>query len=322
MQPPPPPSLDSLFQHRQSRLSSLPEELQTEIKGQVRDHRARELSEQIVRAETEYAYPLFLSLVTRFIRETDQDELNPDAFYDPHYTSSMRVINKTCLQFVEIRCMRIVSTMHRLVDPRFPDSVPLELNLIRELMIQLAIRKNNKNKQVLRTLRGNSSSVEELIYSIERVADLSCTVIKTSIRSDATPLSEAALALSDECCDQFIIIVDNDNAPELKEQAKQLLFQMLRKLNSTSQDRNNLSESIRAMVRIMHDKIKQQPWWPQYARDHGYQQGGKISKSFKKQSKYRPNRRASKRRNNKNNNSRHKKNKNKKKGYVYVLINN
>jgi hypothetical protein len=55
MQPPPPPSLDSLFQHRQSRLSSLPEELQTEIKGQVRDHRARELSEQIVRAETEYA---------------------------------------------------------------------------------------------------------------------------------------------------------------------------------------------------------------------------------------------------------------------------
>jgi hypothetical protein len=318
--PPPPPQpqsplpLDKLFKNKRSRLSSLPEELQDDIKRRVRDLRARELSNQIVRAETLYAYPLFLDLVRRFIREAEQGELNPDAFYNPRSTSSMRAINNTCLQFVEIRCMRIVSKMYGLVDIRFPDRIPPELDLIREVMMQLAIQRNNKNKEALRTLRGNLSSVEELIYSIERVADLCYTVIKTSIRTDVTPLSEAALALSNECCDQFIMIIGNDDiTPELKEEAKQLLFQMLRKLHNISQDRDNLSESVRAIGRMIHDKIKQQPWWPRYAQDHGYQQGGKISKSFKKQSKNGSNRRASKRKNDKNKNSRRKNKKIKKK---------
>ena len=318
--PPPPPlspqsplTLDKLFKNKKSRLSSLPEELQDDIKSRVRAVRARELSNQIVRAETQDAYPVFLDLVRRFIREAEQGELNPDAFYNPRSTSSMRAINNTCLQFVEIRCMRIVSKMYGLVDIGFPDRIPPELDLIRQVIMQLAIQRNNKNKKALRTLRSNSS-VEELIYSIQRVADLCYTDIKTSIRTDVTPLSEAALALTDECCDQFIMIIGNDDTtPELKEEAKQLLFQMLRKLHIISQDRDNLSESVRAIGRMIHDKIKQQPWWPRYAQDHGYQQGGKISKSFKKQLKNNSNHRASKRRNKNKSNNRHKKNKNNKK---------
>jgi hypothetical protein len=111
------------------------------------------------------------------------------------------------------------------------------------------------------------------IYSIKRVADLSYTVLNTSIRSDVTPLSETALALSDECCDQFIMIIGNDDiTPGLKEEAKRLLFKMLEKLHSISRDRNNLSESIRAMGKMMDEKSKQ------------HRQGGrKISKSSKKQ---------------------------------------
>ena len=275
MQPSPPPSLGKLFREKGSRLYSLPKELQEEIKSQVRDLRARELSEQIVRAETQDAYTLFLNLVRRFIREAEQGELNPDAFYDPHSRPNMRVINKTCLQFVEIRCMRIVSKMHSLVDIRDLASVPPELDPLRELIIQLAIRRNSKNNQALRTLRGNSY-VEELIYSIQRVVDLSYTVIKTSIRNirnDATPLSEAALALSNECCDQFIMIIGNhDNTPELKEEAKRLLFQMLQNLQNIPQHGDSLSQSVRAMYNMMDEKIKQ------------HRQGGrKISKSSKKQ---------------------------------------
>lgn len=300
-----PLSLDKLFQDRQSRLSTLPQELQDDIKSQIRDLRARDLSNQIVRAEAEYAYPLFLSLVRQFIGEAERNELNPDAFYDPRFSSSMRmrVVNNTCLQFVEIRCMRLVSKIYNLVDIRAPDRVPPELDSIREIMIQLAIRRNNKNKQALTTFYGNSN-VEDLIYSIERVADLCYTVLKTSIRHDATPLSDTALALSDECCDEFIMIINGNNTPELKEQAKRLLMQMLNKLHNISQDQDNLSESIRAMGRRMYDKIRQQPWLPQY-------QGGKKSKSFKKQLKNNSNRRASKRKN--MNNNRHTKNKNNKK---------
>ena len=309
--PPPPDSLDDLFKDAQSRLSSLPRELQDGIK---RDLRAHKLCIQISTVE---APPRFLSLVTQFIGEAQQNELNPHAVYDTRSGS-----NNTCLQFVEIRCMRTVSKMYDLVDP---DNVPPELDSLRELMIQqLAIRRNNKNKQALRTLRDNSS-VEELIYSIQRVAALSYAVLKTSISDDATPLSEAALALTDECCDQFIMIIGNDSrniTPELKEKAKKLLIEMLENLHRISQDRNNLSESIRVVGRMMQVKIKQQPWWPQYAQEHGYQQGGNKCKSLKKQSKNNSNRRrrASKRKSNKNtntnkntNNSRNKKNKNKKK---------
>ena len=262
MQPPPPQpphSLDKLFKERGSRLYSLPPELQDDIKSRVRVFRARKLCNQISTVE---APPLFLSLVRRFIGEAEQNELNPHAVYDTRPGSS----SNTCLQFVEIRCMHVASTMHRLIDIRDLASVPPELDPLRELMIQqLAIRRNNKNKQALTTLVGNST-VEDLIYSIQRVADLSYTVLKTSIRSDVTPLSETALALSDECCDQFIMIIGNDDiTPGLKEEAKRLLFQMLEKLHSISQDRNNLSESIRALGRMMQVKIEQQPWWPQYA---------------------------------------------------------
>jgi len=201
-----PLSLDKLFEDRGSRLYSLPPELQHDIKSQVRVLRARKLCNQIVRAEGEDAYPLFLSLVGRFIGEAEQNELNPHAVYDTRPGS-----NNTCLQLVEIRCMRVVSKMHRLIDIRDLASVPPELDALRELMMQqLAIRRNNKNKEVLRTLDDNSA-VEELIYSIQLVADLSYTVLKTSIRSDVTPLSETALALSDECCDQFIMIIGNDD---------------------------------------------------------------------------------------------------------------
>ena len=302
----PPLSLDKLFEDRQSRLYSLPRELQDDIKSQVRVLRARKLCNQLVRAEAQGAYPLFLSLVTRFIEESEQNELNPHAVYDTRPGS-----NNTCLQFIEIRCMRVASTMHRLVNIRDPASVPPELDPLRELMIQqFAIRRNNKNKQTLRTLDGNST-VEELIYSIQRVADLSYTVLKTSIRGDVTPLSETALALSDECCDQFIMIIGNDdNTPGLKEEAKKLLIKMLEKLHSISQDRNNLSESIKAVGRRMHNKIKRESWWHRYAQDHNYQQGGNKSKSFKNQSKNKSNHRASKKRNNKN--SINRKNKNKK----------
>jgi hypothetical protein len=302
----PPLSLDKLFEDRQSRLYSLPPELQYDIKSQVRVLRARKLCNQLVRAEAQGAYPLFLSLVTRFIEESEQNELNPHAVYDTRPGS-----NNTCLQFIEIRCMRVASTMHRLVNIRDPASVPPELDPLRELMIQqFAIRRNNKNKQTLRTLDGNST-VEELIYSIQRVADLSYTVLKTSIRGDVTPLSETALALSDECCDQFIMIIGNDdNTPGLKEEAKKLLIKMLEKLHSISQDRNNLSESIKAVGRRMHDKIKRESWWHRYAQDHNYQQGGNKSKSFKNQSKNKSNHRASKKKNNKN--SINRKNKNKK----------
>jgi len=303
-----PLSLDKLFEDRGSRLYSLPPELQYDIKSQVRVLRARKLCNQIVRAEGEDAYPLFLSLVGRFIGEAEQNELNPHAVYDTRPGS-----NNTCLQFVEIRCMRVVSKMHRLIDIRDLASVPPELDALRELMMQqLAIRRNNKNKEVLRTLDDNSA-VEELIYSIQRVADLSYAVLKTSIRSDATPLSETALALSDECCDQFIMIIRNDSrriTPELKEEAKRLLIEMLEKLHSISQDRNNLSESIRAVGRRIHDKIKREPWWRQYAQHHNYQEGGNKSKSFKNQSKNKSNRQLSKKRNNKN--SINRKNKNRK----------
>jgi hypothetical protein len=298
MQPPPPPppqSLDKLFQERGSRLSSLPPELQDDIKSRVRVFRARKLCNQISTVE---APPLFLRLVTQFIGEAEQNELNPHAVYDTRSGS-----NNTCLQFVEIRCMRTVSKMYKLVDP---DNVPPELDSLRELMIQqLAIRRNNKNKQALRTLRDNSS-VEELIYSIQRVAALSYAVLKTSMSDDATPLSEAALALTDECCDQFIMIIGNDSrhiTPELKEKAKKLLIEMLEHLHSISQDGNTLSESIRVVGRMMQVKIEQQSWWPQYAQDHGYQQGGNKCKSLKKQSKNNSNRRrASKRKSNTNKN--------------------
>ena len=306
MQAPPPLSLDKLFEDRQSRLYSLPRELQDDIKSQVRVLRARKLCNQLVRAEAEGAYPLFLSLVTRFIEEAEHNELNPHVVYDTRPGSS----SNTCLQFVEIRCMRVASTMHRLVNIRDPASVPPELDPLRELMIQqFAIRRNNKNKQTLRTLDGNST-VEDLIYSIQRVADLSYTVLKTSIRGDVTPLSGTALALLDECCDQFIMMIGNgDITPELKEEAKKLLIKMLEKLHSISQDRNNLSESIKAVGRRMHDKIKREPWWRQYAQDHNYQEGGNKSKSLKNQSKNKSNRRASKKM---NKNSRNRKNKNKK----------
>jgi hypothetical protein len=313
MQPPPPPppdSLDDLFQDANSRLSRLPTELQDSIKSRVRDLRARELCSQI--STVKVTDPTrFLSLVTQFIREAEQNELNPHAVYE-----TLSGSDNTCLQFVEIRCMRTVSKMYGLVDP---DNVPPELDSLRELMIQqLAIRRNNKNKQALRTLRDNSS-VEELIYSIQRVAALSYAVLRTSISDDPTPLSEAALALTNECCDQFIMLIGNDSrhiTPELKEKAKEILIEMLNRLDSISEDENNLSESIRVVGRMMHAKIKQQPWWPQYAQDHGYQQGGNKCKSLKKQSKNNLNRRrASKRKNNKNKNTNtnNKKNKNKKK---------
>ena len=307
-QPPPQPphSLDKLFKERGSRLYSLPPELQDDIKSRVRVFRARKLCNQISTVE---APPLFLSLVRQFIGEAEQNELNPHAVYDTRPGSS----SNTCLQFVEIRCMHVASTMHRLIDIRDLASVPPELDPLRELMIQqLAIRRNNKNKQALTTLVGNST-VEDLIYSIHRVADLSYTVLKTSIRSDVTPLSETALALSDECCDQFIMIIGNDDiTPGLKEEAKRLLFQMLEKLHSISQDRDNLSESIRALGRMMQVKIEQQPWWPQYAQDHNYRQGGNKSKSFN-QLKNKSNHRASKRKNRNNKISRRKNKKIKKK---------
>ena len=314
MQPAPPPPLDALdylFEERRSRLSILPPELQEEIKNQVRADRAQVLSEQIVRAETENAYPLFLSLVTRFIGEAGQGELNPEAFHDPHYNphlmrSRMRIINTTCLQFVEVRCMHIVSKMYDDLVRRVSDSIPPELDPIRECMMQLAERRNNKNKQA--TLRGNPN-VEELNYSIQRVAELSRKFIQTSIRSDVTTLSQYALALLNECCDKFIMIIGNrDNTQELKKEAEKLLFEMLYNLQNIPQYRDSslLSESVRAMYNIIDEKIKR-------AQQHGYQQGGrKISKSLKKQLKNNSNRHASKRRN-KNKNSIHEKNKNRKK---------
>ena len=109
-----------------------------------------------------------------------------------------------------------------------------------------------------------------------------------------------------------MIIGNDDITPGLKEEAKRLLFQMLEKLHSISQDRDNLSESIRALGRMMQVKIEQQPWWPQYAQDHNYRQGGNKSKSFN-QLKNKSNHRASKRKNRNNKISRRKNKKIKKK---------
>jgi hypothetical protein len=288
--PPPPPPLDA-FEDEKSRLSGLPTELQDVIKSKVRDLRARELCRQISLVE---APPLFLSLVMKFIRDAEQGELNPHAVYDIRPASS----NNTCLQFVEIRCMHVVSRMYNLIHPDKPATIPPELDDLRKLMIRkLAIQRKMKNKKVLRTLRDNdNSSVEELIYSIKHVADLSYTVLKTSIYTDAT--FESALALTDKCCDQFIEIIRRNIRPDLKEKAKKLLMTMLKNLHSISQDEDHLSESIRAIYRIMYGKVEQEQqeqWWSQ--------QGGKMSKSFKKQLKNNSNRRASKKRNIKNKNS-------------------
>jgi hypothetical protein len=299
--PPPPPPLPPLdaFEDQKSRLSGLPTELQDVIKSKVRDLRARELCRQISTVE---APPLFLSLVIQFIGEAQQNKLNPHAVYDA------RSNNNTCLQFVEIRCMHVVSKMYRMIDdPDDPASIPLELDDLRKLMIRkLAIQRNMKNKQALRTLRVNdNSSVEELIYSIKHVADLSYTVLKTSIPTDST--FEVALALTDKCCDQFIEIIRCDIRPDLKEKAKELLMNMLSNLQSISQDGDHSSKSIRAIGRIMHAKVEQEQqeqWWSQ--------QGGKMSKSFKKQLKNKS-RHASKRKSNKNKKSSNKNKKIKKK---------
>lgn len=201
---------------------------------------------------------------------------------------------------------------------------------------ELAIRRNDKNKQDLITLDDNST-VEELIDSIQRVANLSYAVLETSISSDATQLSETALELSGECCDQFIMIIGNNNpriTPELKEKAKSLLIRMLEKLHGISiimleklhgisQDENNLSISIEAVGKMIREKIIQQPWWSQYAQDHNYNyQGGNKSKSFKNQSKNKSNCPFIKKRNNKNSiNRKIKIGKIRKKHYVYVLKN-
>lgn len=278
--------------NQQREIDNIREEIQAERQAARIEANTRRLCRAILDSELTRNYPNFIHFVTEFIRGVDQNTVNPNIVYD-HLTRT----GNTCLQFVEYRCMHVVLRMYNLTR----SIPPPELDTLRNFMInELAIRRNNKNKEEIARINSlDSSVIEKLIYSIERVANLSYTVLNTSISNDVTTLSQQALELSNECCDQLITIMDNIiegmiiPRRTLNDDIKKILFEIVTKLHSISQDDDNLSKSIRTAGRLMFDRIIQQPWGAEYAKAQGYQVGGKgvNYNSLKKKSKNRSNRR-------------------------------
>jgi len=284
------------------------EESDTYIRRERAQEQERRRIRSIVTAENQNQYHTFLELVKQ---EVEQRHLDPNMGY----------------QFIEAMCMRVVSKILS------GGAIPRELDLLREFMIQeLAIRRNNKNKEALILIYHISTdNIDELILSIQRVTFLCSRVLQSDVVPvvPLTPVSTTAFALLDECCDQLITIVNNDNrhiTPQQKEKAKILISEIFRVVGNMSWNyiplctSPNLSQPILQLETRMRNKIIQQPWWHEYeqhARQQQQQQqqplweirrgGRKISKSFKKQLKNTLIRHASKRTNKKNKNKNRKK---------------
>jgi hypothetical protein len=245
-----------------------------------------DLCSKILQSELASDYREFISSVTEFIRGVDQNTV------DPKYIVSDSDTGKgiTCLEFVEQRCMNLVLRMYNLTISN-PGSTPPEFDTLRNFMNELAKRRNSKNIQDMNMINSlDILAIEKLIFSIERVADLSFYVLGTSTNHNVTPLYQQALELLKECCIQFIKIIDmdnkespNPNIAELKKHIKKTLFATVAKLGTISEDDG----------KSMFQKIIGYPWGAEYAKAKGYQVGGKgvNYNSLKKKSKNRSNRR-------------------------------
>lgn len=272
------------------------EEWATHIRRDRAQEAERRRFHSIVTAEDQNQFHTFLGLVTQ---EVEQRHFDPNMVY----------------QFVEARCMRVVSKILS------GGAIPPELDPLREFMIQgLAIRRNNKNKEALTLIYHTSTdNVDELILSIERVKFLCSRVLQSDVVPvvPLTPVSTTAFALLDECCDQLITIVNNDNrhiTPQQKENAKILILDICKVVQRMSWkyievcNSPILSDPILELDIKMRNKIIQQPWWHEHEQLMELRRGGrKISKSFKKQLKNTLIRHASKRTNKKNKNKNRKK---------------
>lgn len=284
--------------------SHLPPEVIEKIKQDKRVRSTHEFCMQFSNA-TEHINE-FNPILNEFIAKMKAGALDLD--YIPFNKSGC---TSYVIAFVEHRCIQMAKrTYNLLLVPPNQYAVKQLQDLRTMMLMDFAIPRRDRNNAKLHSILGNGKEIEEgfideINCSIERTAKLCCTVLDTDVEPRGTFPDEIAFALLNDCCDQFLTIINIPNLrPDLKQKTVERLKLMMSWLHATANDgvQDQFESDVNQYYQKMKLKIQQTP---ELVRQFA---GGTKSKN-----KSSRRRRTSKRKSNKNKNSRHKKNKNKKK---------
>jgi hypothetical protein len=240
----------------------------------------------------------FNPILDEFIARMKAGALNLD--YIPFARSGC---TSFVVAFVEHRCNQMAKRTYNLPNLELDETkVQHLLDLRNMMMLDFATPKRDKNRTELLNIfsrKDDEEFIDNMNCSIERTAKLCCTVIDTSVapREHDIP-NRIALALLDDCCEQFLIIITTrDLRQDLKKKTIYRLNGMMKWLFEIATDgvEDEFEKNMKKYYKHMRTKIiaaVQQP-----------PAGGAKSK----------NKSNKKRNSNKNKNSRRKNKKNKKK---------
>jgi len=278
--------------------SQLPPEVIEKIK---QDKRIRDTHELCMKISTATDIIKFNLILNEFIEKMKAGALNLD--YIPFSKSGC---TSYVIAFVEHRCIQMAKRTYNLLSEPLDETKVQHLFDLRNMMLMdFARPRRDINIAKLHSILGNGKEIEEgfideINCSIERTAKLCCTVLDTDVEPRGTFPDEIAFALLNDCCDQFLTIINIPNLrPELKQKTVERLKLMMSWLHATANDgvQDQFESDVNQYYQKMKLKIQQTP---ELVRQFA---GGTKSK----------NKSNKKRKSNKNKNSRHKKNKNKKK---------
>ena len=246
--------------NRSDMFSKLSEDVLHKIQSDVQTRETHELCMRFLE-ETEYIIN-FNRILWEFMNKIDAGRLKLD-YIHPGYTSYV-------LAFVEYRCIVMAKKTYRMRDPNNLH----HLQYLRENMLMFfAIRRRNENNAKLLKLltiqdHDEEGFIDDINLSIERTAKLCCTVLDTDFTVDENGEesksrggfpNDVALALLNDCCDQFLTII---NTPTLRVDSKQKalhhLKQMMSWLYATARDDNPadpFDKSIQKFYQDMKGKI-------------------------------------------------------------------